>query len=51
MPANPDTETWKDESLDYGFISDGLADHVRSVRVDDAADGLDHQSVWFEFDF
>lgn len=50
MPANPDTETWKDESLDYGFISTTIADRVRSARIDDDADGSDHQPVWFEID-
>ena len=50
MPANPDTETWKDEHLDYGFISSVLSDRVRSVRIDNRADASDHQPVWFEID-
>ena len=50
MPANPDTETWKDESLDYGFISAPIANCVRSAVIDNDADGSDHQPVWFEID-
>lgn len=50
MRANPDTETWTDRYLDYGFISANLATQVRSVRIDNDADGSDHQPVWFEIE-
>jgi endonuclease/exonuclease/phosphatase family metal-dependent hydrolase len=48
MPANPDTETWADSYLDYGFLSTALADHIVSARIDSDADGSDHQPVWFD---
>ena len=48
MPANPDTETWTDSYFDYGFLSADLAPRVISARIDDDADGSDHQPVWFD---
>ena len=36
--------------IDYAFISPCLADRVRGVRVDDDADGSDHQPLWLETD-
>jgi endonuclease/exonuclease/phosphatase family metal-dependent hydrolase len=48
--------TWYDESqefqsglrLDYGFVSAGLAEKVKSAWIDDEAPGSDHQPTWFE---
>ena len=36
--------------LDYCFVSAGLKDRVRGVRVDSDAVGSDHQPVWIEID-
>ena len=36
--------------LDYCFVSAGLRDRIRSVRVDADAAGSDHQPVWTEID-
>ena len=36
--------------LDYCFVSAGLKDRIRSVRVDSDADGSDHQPVWLDID-
>ena len=36
--------------LDYCFVSAGLRDRIRAVRVDADADGSDHQPVWMEID-
>jgi len=36
--------------LDYCFVSAGLKDRVRTVRVAAAAVGSDHQPVWMEID-
>lgn len=56
--GNPLNEgvTWYDESknfqsglrLDYGFVSAGLSNKVKSAWIDDAAVGSDHQPTWFE---
>ncbi len=48
--------TWYDESknfqsglrLDYGFVSAGLAEKVKSAWIDNKALGSDHQPTWFE---
>jgi endonuclease/exonuclease/phosphatase family metal-dependent hydrolase len=48
--------TWYDEGeefqsglrLDYGFVSAGLAEKVKSAWIDDEALGSDHQPTWFE---
>ncbi len=48
--------TWYDESkdfqsglrLDYGFVSAGLAEKVKSAWIDDETLGSDHQPTWFE---
>lgn len=37
--------------FDYCFVSTGLCDRVRSVHIDDAATGSDHQPVWLELDW
>lgn len=50
MPANPATQTSADSHLDYGFISNTLADRIRCVRIDNDASGSDHQPVWFDVD-
>ena len=34
--------------LDYGFVSAGLAEKVKSAWIDDEALGSDHQPTWFE---
>ena len=36
--------------LDYCFVSAGLKDRIRDVRVDSDAAGSDHQPVWLEID-
>ena len=36
--------------LDHCFVSAGLKDRIRAVRVDTDADGSDHQPVWMEID-
>ncbi len=36
--------------IDYAFVSPYLADRVRAVRVDGAAQGSDHQPLWLEID-
>ena len=36
--------------LDYCFVSAGLKDRIRGVRVDSDAVGSDHQPVWTEID-
>ncbi|MEX2614748.1 MAG: endonuclease/exonuclease/phosphatase family protein [Alphaproteobacteria bacterium] len=36
--------------IDYAFVSPGLADRVRGVRVDEVADGSDHQPLWLDID-
>ena len=36
--------------LDYCFVSAGLRNRIRSVRVDSDAAGSDHQPVWVEID-
>ena len=36
--------------LDYVFVSAALAHAVRGARVDEDADGSDHQPVWVELD-
>ena len=36
--------------LDYCFVSAGLKDRIRGVRVDSEAVGSDHQPVWLEID-
>ena len=50
MPANPDTETWNDSYLDYGFLSANLGNRISSAEIDADADGSDHQPVWFDID-
>ena len=34
--------------IDYAFVSPNLADRVRAVQVDAAAQGSDHQPLWLE---
>lgn len=36
--------------IDYAFVSPNLADRVRTVRVDEEAQGSDHQPLWLEMD-
>ena len=36
--------------LDYAFLSADLRDRVRSVWIDEAAEGSDHLPVWLELD-
>ena len=36
--------------LDYVFVSAALAASVRGARVDEAADGSDHQPLWLELE-
>ena len=36
--------------IDYAFVSVGLADRIRNVRVDAAAVGSDHQPLWIDID-
>lgn len=43
-------ETTGNRRIDYAFISPGLGDAVRSVWVDKAAQGSDHQPLWLEID-
>ena len=52
-PAPEDTISWTDPSdagrnsrLDYCFVSAGLAGRVKDCRIDNDADGSDHQPVW-----
>ena len=51
------TVTWIDNKdadkrarLDYGFVSASLAGKVKRAWIDIAAEGSDHQPVWFELD-
>ncbi|MDH3469534.1 MAG: endonuclease/exonuclease/phosphatase family protein, partial [Gammaproteobacteria bacterium] len=37
--------------VDYCFVSTSLKDCLRSISVDTAAQGSDHQPLWIEFDF
>ena len=41
---------YPDRRLDYCFVSAGLAERVRSARVDMAAQGSDHQPLWVEME-
>ena len=36
--------------IDYAFVSTALADRVSAARVDDEADGSDHQPLWIDMD-
>ena len=36
--------------IDYAFVSAGKAERIRGVRVDNAAEGSDHQPLWLEID-
>ena len=36
--------------LDYLFVSTALRDRIKSVEIDNAAQGSDHQPVWMEID-
>ena len=36
--------------IDYCFVTPGLAGRVRKVRIDDEAQGSDHQPYWVEID-
>jgi exonuclease III len=36
--------------IDYTFVTLGLAARLKSCRIDNDADGSDHQPVWVEFD-
>ena len=37
--------------LDYCFVSAGMKERIRAVRVDSQAIGSDHQPVWIDLDF
>ncbi|WP_424947213.1 endonuclease/exonuclease/phosphatase family protein [Candidatus Spongiihabitans sp.] len=39
-----------DTCLDYCFVTANLADRVRSIHIDGAADASDHQPVWIDMD-
>jgi len=39
-----------DRRIDFAFVSTGLADRVRGVRVDREAQGSDHQPLWLDID-
>lgn len=43
-------EPARDRRIDYAFVSPNLADRIASIRVDDTADGSDHQPIWLEID-
>lgn len=49
-PTCPENNTMHDMRIDYAFLSPGLAQHVRSARIDAEAQGSDHQPVWVELD-
>lgn len=36
--------------LDYGFVSTALSDRIRGCRIDEKAQGSDHQPFWLEMD-
>jgi exonuclease III len=36
--------------IDYCFVSASLAGRIRSCRIDEEADGSDHQPLWTEID-
>ena len=36
--------------LDYCFVSAGMKERIRAVRVDSQAIGSDHQPVWIDLD-
>ena len=46
-PQRPD-DVSRRKRLDYGFVSAGIAHHVKAVRIDTGAVGSDHLPVWFE---
>ena len=46
----PADGTSGDMRLDYCFVSTTLAPRVRTARIDNDADGSDHQPVWVEMD-
>ncbi len=49
-PRYPEKNAPHDMRLDYAFVSAGLADRIRGARIDNQAEGSDHQPVWVEID-
>lgn len=49
-PRCIENNTLHDMRIDYGFVSSGLADRVKSAWIDTHADGSDHQPIWFDLD-
>ncbi len=47
-PYCPENDTPHDMRIDYVFTSADLAGHVRAARIDNDAQGSDHQPVWVE---
>ena len=52
IDAGPSAEVrGRPARLDYCFVSAGLKEGIRAVRVDADAVGSDHQPVWIDIDF
>ncbi len=49
-PCFPENDTPHDMRLDYIYVSAGLADRVSTARIDNDAQGSDHQPVWAELE-
>jgi endonuclease/exonuclease/phosphatase family metal-dependent hydrolase len=49
-PRDPANDTHHDCRIDYGFVTADLAGRVRRAWIDSAAQGSDHQPIWFELD-
>lgn len=49
-PRCPENDTPHDMRIDYAFVSADLADRIRGARIDNQAEGSDHQPVWMEID-
>ena len=49
-PYYPENNTSHDMRIDYAFVSADLAGRVRAARIDNDAQGSDHQPVWVELE-
>ncbi len=49
-PLYPENDTHHDMRIDYVYVSANLAHCVRAARIDNDAQGSDHQPVWVELE-
>ncbi|MDX1576519.1 MAG: endonuclease/exonuclease/phosphatase family protein [Kiloniellales bacterium] len=49
-PFCPENDTIHDMRIDYIYVSAGLAGQIRGARIDNDAQGSDHQPVWAELE-